>query len=138
MLLPTLIYEIAYEIAILILLPILHLSSPSPPLTATYLYPVIKGNWSESLPYIQSSIDLDPNYRYAYGYRGLLKHGLGWPRQALKDLGSARDTDSQVDPVVGSLSGVCYSCLGEERGMGRWVLVHFAVLYSYLCDFFIN
>jgi hydrogenase maturation factor len=40
--------------------------------------------------------------------------------------------------VVGSLSGVCYSCLGEERGMGRWVLVHFAVLYSYLCDFFIN
>ena len=97
-----------------------HHSNPHPhPQHLSYLISYIPlfstaGNWSESLPYIQSSIDIDPQYRYAFGYRGLLKHGLGWPVQALDDLRAARDTSKNVDPVVGSLSGVCYSCLGEN------------------------
>jgi hypothetical protein len=98
--------------------PNLHSSLPPLPSTPPLFYPLITGNWSESLPYIQSSIDLDPKFRYAYGYRGLLMHGLGWPRQALKDLELAKDAVNQVDAVVGSLSGVCYSCLGECVGVG--------------------
>ena len=67
------------------------------------------------MPHIQRSIDIEPKYRYAFGYRGLLKHGLGWPVQALTDLTTARKTEDQVDAVVGSLAGVCYSCLGERN-----------------------
>lgn len=65
------------------------------------------------MPLVEKSIQIDPNYQYAFGYRGLLKHTLGWPRLALADLTAATQAQTKVDKVVAALAGVCHTCLGK-------------------------
>lgn len=74
------------------------------------------GEWRDALPVVEQSIQIDPNYQYAFGYRGLLKHTLGWPRLALDDLMAATNAQEKVDNVVAALAGVCHTCLGKYRG----------------------
>ena len=73
----------------------------------------VLGKYKIALPLVERSIALDPNYQYAFGYRGLLKHTLGWPSSALKDLQKATQSIGTVDLVVAALAGVCHSCLGK-------------------------
>jgi regulator of sirC expression with transglutaminase-like and TPR domain len=73
------------------------------------------GEWRDALPVVEQSIQIDPNYQYAFGYRGLLKHTLGWPRLALDDLMAATNAQEKVDNVVAALAGVCHTCLGKYR-----------------------
>ena len=72
------------------------------------------GDWEAALPLVEESIQIEPNYQYAFGYRGLLKHTLGWPNRALIDLQKATAAQENVDHVVASLIGVCYTCLGKK------------------------
>ena len=74
------------------------------------------GDWEAALPLVEESIQIEPNYQYAFGYRGLLKYTLGWPNRALIDLQKATAAQEKVDHVVASLIGVCYTCLGKKYG----------------------
>ena len=74
------------------------------------------GKYQIALPLVEQSIVLEPNYQYAFGYRGLLKHTLGWPSSALRDLQKATQSIDTVDFVVAALAGVCHSCLGSCSG----------------------
>ena len=85
----------------------------TPRTTPTISILIFLGQWQDALPVVQESIDIDPHYQYAYGYRGLLKHTLGWPRRALNDLQKAAEAKRDVDYIVAALTGVCHTCLGE-------------------------
>ena len=93
-------------------LPHTHSTSLTLPHTHTHTH-THSGEWQKALPHVEQSIVLAPKYQYAYGYRGLLKHTLGWPGKALIDLNIATASIDYVDNVVASLAGVCYTCLGK-------------------------
>ena len=72
------------------------------------------GRYDEALPYVEKSLQLEPRYRYALGYRGLLMHTLGRPTSALRDLNAAVAIDNN-DPVVFVLRAVCMQCLDRNQ-----------------------
>ena len=72
------------------------------------------GRYDEALPYVEKSLQIEPRYRYALGYRGLLMHTLGRPTSALRDLNAAVAIDNN-DPVVFVLRAVCMQCLDRNQ-----------------------
>ena len=110
-----------------------HLISSSPipsSLISSYL---ILGKYKIALPLVEKSIVLEPNYQYAFGYRGLLKHTLGWPISALKDLQKATQSISTVDYVVAALAGVCHTCLGMHCSdcnvLSSLTILYYTIIY---------
>ena len=72
------------------------------------------GRYDEALPYVEKSLQIEPRYRYALGYRGLLMHTLGRTTSALRDLNAAVAIDNN-DPVVFVLRAVCLQCLDRNQ-----------------------
>ncbi len=68
--------------------------------------------WNESLVFIDSALKIDPNYKNAFGYRGLLFQNLGRHKDALSDFNRALSIDPS-DTQCMLLSGVCYHAIGD-------------------------
>ena len=94
------------------------------------------GDWEAALPLVEESIQIEPNYQYAFGYRGLLKYTLGWPNRALIDLQKATAAQEKVDHVVASLIGVCYTCLGKKY-VRAYSCVQNVFIQSYSFPYFV-
>ena len=92
----------------------------------------VLGKYKIALPLVERSIVLDPNYQYAFGYRGLLKHTLGWPSSALKDLQKATQSIGTVDLVVAALAGVCHSCLGKSCAIMLYHTIPFLIILNHI------
>ena len=92
----------------------------------------VLGKYKIALPLVERSIVLEPNYQYAFGYRGLLKHTLGWPSSALKDLQIATQSVGTVDFVVAALAGVCHSCLGKSCAIMLYHTIPFLIILDHI------